>query len=167
MPELAQFIRSIRPAPLGSVAAGICGLSKRRVVETAYGKFLVSPVSHLGYQLSHGGYEPAMTAALGMHLRQGDVFVDQFCEAAVTDPHRMALAGKVEVLHDPAITARGARLRHMVRVDVQFADGSLESETVEAARGSEQKFASEADVVEKFRKLARRSCEDARAERIV
>jgi aconitate decarboxylase len=50
---------------------------------------------------------------------------------------------------------------------MQFADGTLESETVEAPRGSEQKFASEADVVEKFRKLAHRTCGDVQADRIV
>jgi hypothetical protein len=55
----------------------------------------------------------------------------------------------------------------MVRVDVKFIDGARESETVDAPRGSEQKFASEADVVEKFRKLARRAVADAQAELIV
>ncbi|HXW31202.1 MAG TPA: hypothetical protein VEK55_17715, partial [Xanthobacteraceae bacterium] len=100
-------------------------------------------------------------------LAEGDVFVDQFSEAVVADPRRMALAAKVEVVHDPAITARGAKLRHMVRVDVHFTDGTLTSETVEAPRGSEQKFANEGDVVEKFHKLARRTLSDAQAERIV
>jgi len=66
---------------------------------------------------------------------EGDAFVDQFSEAAVTDPRRMALAAKVAVLHDPAITARGAKFRHMVRVEVHFADGTQDAETVEAARG--------------------------------
>jgi 2-methylcitrate dehydratase PrpD len=100
-------------------------------------------------------------------LAEGDVFVDQFSEAVVTDPRRIALAARVEVVHDPAITARGAKLRHMVRVEMRFTDDTFENETVEAPRGSEQKFAGEADVVEKFLKLARRTCEDARAERIV
>src|SRR5262249_60609170 len=100
-------------------------------------------------------------------LAEGDVFVDQFSETVVSDPRRMELAAKVKVVHDPAITARGAKLRHMVRVELHFTDGTVESETVEAPRGSEQKFASEADVVEKFRKLARRTCGDAQTERIV
>jgi aconitate decarboxylase len=100
-------------------------------------------------------------------LAEGDVFVDQFSGAVVTGPRRMALAAKVDVVHDPAVIARGAKFRHMVRVDVQFVDGAVESETVEAPRGSEQKFASEADMVEKFRKLARRDVPDAQAKRIV
>jgi aconitate decarboxylase len=127
-------------------------------------------VDHVGWPYKPQGLTSAqmnLPFCVATLLAEGDVFVDQFSEAAVTDPRRMALAAKVEVVHDPAITARGAKLRHMVRVDVQFNDGTLTSETVEAPRGSEHKFASEADVVEKFRKLARRTLSDAQAERIV
>src|SRR5712691_778816 len=126
-------------------------------------------VDHVGWP-----YRPQSLTSAQMNLpfciatllAEGDVFVDQFSDAVVADPRRMALAAKVEVVHDPAITARGAKLRHMVRVEVHFTDGTRARETVEAPRGSEQKFASEADVVEKFRKLARRTCGDGAAERI-
>jgi aconitate decarboxylase len=127
-------------------------------------------VDHVGWPYSPQGLTAAqmnLPFCVATLLAEGDVFVDQFPEAAVTDPRRMALAAKVEVKHDPAVTARGAKLRHMVRVDVEFTDGSLETETVEAPRGSEQKFASEADVVEKFRKLAGHTVSDAQADRIV
>jgi aconitate decarboxylase len=127
-------------------------------------------VDHVGWPYQPQGLTSAqmnLPFCVATLLAEGDVFVDQFSEAMVTDPRRMAVAAKVEVVHDPAITARGAKLRHMVRVDVQFNDGTRESETVEAPRGSEHKFASEADVVEKFRKLARRACSDTQAERIV
>jgi 2-methylcitrate dehydratase PrpD len=127
-------------------------------------------VDHVGWPYRPQGLTSAqmnLPFCVATLLAEGDVFVDQFCEAVVTDPRRLTLAAKVEVVHDPAITARGAKLRHMVRVDVKFTDGTLESETVEVPRGSEQKFASEADVVEKFRKLARRSLSDTQAERLV
>src|SRR5262252_3313008 len=88
-------------------------------------------------------------------LIEGDVFVDQFTEAAVADRARMDLSKIVEVVEDPAITARGARFRHMARVDVHLRDGSVESETREAPRGSEHSSAPGADIVEKFRKLTR------------
>jgi 2-methylcitrate dehydratase PrpD len=88
-------------------------------------------------------------------LLEGDVFVDQFTEEAVTDSGRMELSRKVEVIEDPAITARGARYRHMVRVDVHLSDGSVHTETREAPRGSEHSFASAQDIVDKFRKLTR------------
>jgi aconitate decarboxylase len=127
-------------------------------------------VDHVGWPYKPQGLTSAqmnLPFCVATLLAEGDVFVDQFSEAVVTDPRRMALAAKVEVEHDPAITARGAKLRHMVRVDVHFTDGTQESETMEAPRGSERKFASEADVVEKFRKLARRTLSDPQAERIV
>jgi len=88
-------------------------------------------------------------------LLEGDVFVDQFTEEAVADRSRMELSRKVEVVEDPAITARGARYRHMVRVDVHLSDGSVHSETREAPRGSEHSFAPAQDIVDKFRKLTR------------
>jgi 2-methylcitrate dehydratase PrpD len=88
-------------------------------------------------------------------LIEGDVFVDQFTEEAVTDRGRMELSKKVEVIEDPAITARGARYRHMVRVDVHLSDGSVHSETREAPRGSEHSFAPAEDIIDKFRKLTR------------
>jgi aconitate decarboxylase len=127
-------------------------------------------VDHVGWPYRPQGLTSAqmnLPFCVATLLAEGDVFVDQFSEAAVTDPRRIALAAKVAVVHDPAITARGAKLRHMVRVEIEFTDGSLASETVAAPRGSEQKFASEADVVEKFRKLARAAVSDQQAERIV
>ena len=85
----------------------------------------------------------------------GDVFVDQFRPEAVDDAARIALSRKVEVVHDPAITALGAGFRHKVRLEVHFRDGTVATETREAPRGSEQSFASEAEIVGKFRKLTR------------
>jgi aconitate decarboxylase len=127
-------------------------------------------VDHVGWPYRPQGLTSAqmnLPFCVATLLAEGDVFVDQFSEAAVTDRRRLALAAKVAVVHDPAITARGAKLRHMVRVEIEFTDGSLASETVEAPRGSEQKFASEVDVVDKFRKLARRALSDRQAERVV
>ncbi len=53
-----------------------------------------------------------------------------------------------------------------MRVEVKLKDGTQHAQTVEAPRGSEQKFASEADVIAKFGKLARRTLRDADAERV-
>ena len=127
-------------------------------------------VAHVGWPYKPQGLTSAqmnLPFCVATLLAEGDVFVDQFSEAVVTDARRMALAAKVEVVHDPAITARGAKLRHMVQVEMHFTDGTVEKEIVEAPRGSEQKFAGEADVVEKFRKLARRTCSDAQVEQII
>jgi 2-methylcitrate dehydratase PrpD len=124
---------------------------------------------HVGWPYEPQGLTSAqmnLPFCVGTLLVEGDVFVDQFSDAVVTDPRRIAIAKKVVVEHDQAITARGARFRHMVRVEVYFNDGSREDEAVEAPRGSEQKFASEADVVDKFRKLTRGVLGDAGAGRI-
>ena len=126
-------------------------------------------VDHVGWS-----YRPQSLTAAQMNLpfcvatllAEGDVFVDQFSDAVVADPIRIALAEKVEVRHDPAITARGAKSRHMVRVEVYLNDATVQTETVEAPRGSEQMFSSETDVIKKFRKLIRGSMSDSQSERI-
>jgi 2-methylcitrate dehydratase PrpD len=97
-------------------------------------------------------------------LLEGDCFVEQFSDAIVADPARMALAEKIEVRHDDAITAKGAAFRHMVRVEVALKNGERLECTRESARGSEKNFASTADIVEKFNKLAGHALPRARAE---
>ena len=114
--------------------------------------------------LDHAGwkYRPAGVASAQMNLSfciatlllEGDCFVDQFGEKAVSDPKRLALAEKVEVRADPAISARGSKFRHAVRVEVRLADGSILERYMETPRGSEPNFASEAQVIAKFDKLA-------------
>jgi aconitate decarboxylase len=126
-------------------------------------------VDHVGWPYRPQGLTSAqmnLPFCIATLILEGDAFVEEFSEAAVTDPRRMALAEKVEVMHDPAITARGAKFRHMVRVEVRFANDARETETVEAPRGSEQKFASESDVTGKFRKLARSVMTEAHVDRI-
>jgi 2-methylcitrate dehydratase PrpD len=127
-------------------------------------------VDHVGWPYRPQGLTSAqlnLPFCAATLLLEGDAFVDQFTEASVADPQRMALAGRVEVRHDPAITAKGGKFRHMVRVEVHLKDGTRLDKTVEAARGSEDKFASEADVMAKFRKLVRRKLPDAQAERLI
>jgi len=126
-------------------------------------------VDHVGWP-----YRPQSLTSAQMNLPfcvatllcEGAVFVDQFSVEVVADPRRMAMAAKVTVRHDPAITARGAKLRHMVRVEVRLADGTRLDQTTEAPRGSEDQFASEDDVIDKFRKLTRRVLSEAQSNRI-
>jgi aconitate decarboxylase len=127
--------------------------------------------------LEHAGwtYRPeGMTSAqlnlsycVAVLLLDGDVFVDQFTEAALADPQRLALAARVEAIEDPAITARGSKFRHTVRVAVLLRDGTLLEETVETPRGSERHFASADDVAAKFVKLARTVLPRNRVDRLM
>jgi len=117
-------------------------------------------VGHVGWKYVPQGLTSAqlnLPYSVATLLLEGDCFVEQFTQEKVADPARMALADRVEVLHDPATTARGAAYRHAVRVEVFLHDGTRRERSVEAPRGSEEKFASEADVIAKFEKLGRRA----------
>jgi aconitate decarboxylase len=100
-------------------------------------------------------------------LIEGDVSVDQFTAAAIDDAARIELSRKVEVAHDPQITALGSAYRHKARVDVHLRDGTVHTETREAPRGSEQSFASADDIVAKFRSLTRTKLPPARQQALV
>lgn len=114
-------------------------------------------MDHVGWKYQPEGLTSAqlnLPFCIATLMLEGDVFVDQFPEESFTDSARIAYADKVEVQEDPDITARGSNYRHMVRVEVHLREGTVLEETVEAPRGSEHSFASEADIVEKFEKLA-------------
>jgi len=116
-------------------------------------------VDHAGWPYRPEGLTAAqlnLPFCVATLLIAGDVFVDQFTPDCVDDAARIELSRKVKVVHDPAITALGAAYRHKVRVEVHFRNGSVERETRETPRGSEQSFAGTDDIVEKFRKLTRR-----------
>jgi len=127
-------------------------------------------VDHVGWPYRPEGLTSAqlnLPFCVATLLLEGDVFVDQFKPEAVDDRARIELSRKVEVVHDPAITAQGSAFRHKVRVDIQFRNGTVESETREAPRGSEQSFASEGEIVEKFKKLTRQVMSEARQNALV
>jgi 2-methylcitrate dehydratase PrpD len=112
---------------------------------------------HVGWKYQPQGLTSAqlnLPYCVATLLLDGDVFVDQFSEDRVADPARMALAEKVDVLEDPAYTAQGSKSRHLVRVEVKLKGGKKMERIVAAGRGNEHNFASEADVVAKFEKLA-------------
>jgi FkbM family methyltransferase len=73
---LVEFVRSIRPAPLGAATGRLLGLTRRRIVTTPVGTFSINPCSRLGADLLSGGYEPAMVEVLRTHLYPGATFVD-------------------------------------------------------------------------------------------
>jgi len=114
-------------------------------------------LEHAGWPYKPGGMTAAqlnLSYCLATLLLEGDCFVDQFSEAMLADPARLALAAKVEAREDEAITARGSKFRHMVHVTVRLKDGTLLDETVEAPRGSERNFPSAEVVAAKFLKLS-------------
>ena len=126
-------------------------------------------VNHVGWKYVPQGLTSAqlnLPYCVATWLLEGDCFVDQFTEDAVADPARMKLSEKVEVVHDPDITAKGAKFRHLVHVEAHLTDGTVLKRTVEAARGSEKKFATDAEIVEKFEKLAVKALPRAQAAKL-
>jgi 2-methylcitrate dehydratase PrpD len=114
-------------------------------------------MDHVGWKYEPQGLTSAqlnLPYCVATWLLDGDVFVDQFTDDMVADPERMRVAEKVSVAEDESITKQGSKHRHKVRVEVFLKDGTRMEETVEAGRGNEKNFASEADIVEKFNKLA-------------
>ncbi len=127
-------------------------------------------MDHVGWKYVPQGLTSAqlnLPYCVATLLLDGDVFVDQFTEDKVADPQRMALAERVQVREDPAITALGSTARHKVRVEVILRDGTRLEETVESQRGSEHAFASADDIVDKMRKLAAHRIDSSRIERII
>ena len=127
-------------------------------------------VEHVGWPYTPQGLTSAqlnLPFCVATLLIEGDVFVDQFTDDIVDDKRRIDLSKKVSVLEDPSITARGSGYRHMVRVEVLLKNGAKLEQTVEAPRGSEKSFASEADIVQKFNKLATHAVSAAKADAIV
>jgi 2-methylcitrate dehydratase PrpD len=86
-------------------------------------------------------------------LLERDLFVDQISEDKIADPARLALIAKVETRHDPAITEKGGKYRHLVRVEVHLKDGTRLERWQETARGMVEHSLVEADIVEKFENL--------------
>ncbi|GJD52110.1 hypothetical protein OPKNFCMD_4872 [Methylobacterium crusticola] len=104
--------------------------------------------------------------ALAAALVRGAADVAAFRDAARADPRILALARRVAVREDPALTAQLPGLRP-ARVSVTLADGRrLTAETLTNRGDAEDPYA-DAEVVDKFRDLARPVWGTARAEAVV
>jgi aconitate decarboxylase len=114
-------------------------------------------VDHVGWPYWPQGLTSAqlnLPYCVATFLLEGHAFVDQFTEDKVRNEGRIAMSRKVEVIEDPEITARGRVFRHMVRVEIELNDGARFERVVEAPRGSEVHFATDQDVIDKFKLLA-------------
>jgi aconitate decarboxylase len=123
-------------------------------------------VDHCGWKYVPNGLTGAqlnLPYCVATLLLEGDVFVNQFTDDTLDDPRRIALADKIEVLHDPAITARGSAFRHAVKVEVYLKDGTKLEEQRDAPRA----FASDQEIVNKFRGLASHRLPPGQMERVI
>ena len=123
---------------------------------------------HMGWKYRPEGVTSAqlnMGYCLATMLIEGECFVDQFSEAMVADPQRLALIGKIDIRHDPEITALGRPYRHKTRVAVRLKDGTL-LETTMQKRFDELEFPGPQPVLKKFETLARHAFAQPKVERI-
>ena len=85
-------------------------------------------VDHSGWKYRPEGVTSAqlnMSYCLATMLIEGECFVDQFSEDLVADPARLAMIERIEIKHDPEITALGRPYRHKVHVEVRLKDGAV------------------------------------------
>ena len=125
-------------------------------------------VDHSGWKYRPEGVTSAqlnMSYCLATMLLEGECFVDQFSEALVADPARLAMIERIEVRHDPEITARGRPYRHMVHVEVRLKDGTALKTTIEK-RLDHMNFPSVERVIRKFDTLARHALPQQQVDQI-
>ena len=128
-------------------------------------------VDHVGWPYRPEGLTSAqlnLPFCVATLLLEGDVFVDQFKPEAVDDRARIALSRKVEVVHDPAITALGSAFRHKVRVEVHLRDGTRrERDPRSPARQRDSRSPAADEIVDKFRKLTRGAISEVQQDALI
>jgi 2-methylcitrate dehydratase PrpD len=103
----------------------------------------------------NGQYAAAVT------LLDGDAFVDQYAPMRLADPQILKIVPRVSFVHDPDIDLGGAGKRHTVKIEAVLTDGSRLSTIIEQRRGSSDHPLSDEEILEKFRRLARVSLDEA------
>ena len=127
-------------------------------------------MDHVGWTYVPNGLTSAqlnLSYCVATLLIEGECFVDQFTEIMVNNKERINLAKKVHVHHDQAITAKGSKYRHMVHVQVNLKNLEVLEITVEAPRGSEHHFATEADIIHKFNILASKTLAQKQIDQLI
>jgi len=125
-------------------------------------------VDHSGWKYRPEGVTSAqlnMSYCLATMLIDGECFVDQFSENRVADPGRLAMIERIEIKHDPEITALGRPYRHKVHVEVRLKDGSVLKTTIQK-RFDEMPFPSAERVIKKFDTLARHAFPQSQVDNI-
>ena len=83
----------------------------------------------------------------------------------MADPGRLAMIERIEIKHDPEITALGRPYRHKVHVEVRLKDGAALKTTIQK-RFDEMPFPSAERVIKKFDTLARHAFPQSQVDNI-
>jgi 2-methylcitrate dehydratase PrpD len=120
-------------------------------------------------------YEPnGVTAAqinlpylLTVLIHEGEVFVDQFSEDRINNPDYVAYSRRITAVIDPVLDKNPPHLRNHVIVEVTLADGRQLTAEVPVRHGSETDPLTDAEVHDKFRRLATRVLPVSAADEII
>jgi 2-methylcitrate dehydratase PrpD len=115
--------------------------------------------------ISHGGWWPYVPGGLtgaqmhigfgiAMLLIEGDVFVDQMVEANVQRPDLVELANRVKVVRSEAREQLGREYHRGADVQVLLKNGTVIRKTADFFLGTCERPMSDAQMSEKYRKLA-------------
>lgn len=165
-------------AACGMVHAALDALREMRALEPAIRPETVRSVeialSASSLRSVGAAYRPddATTAqfsvayAVAVTLLEGDASANQFRDELLNDARVLDLAARVHAVADPEIDARGISGRNGARVRLQLMDGRVVERGQRVARGSVERPASEAELVEKFNALARPTLGPERTQRL-
>lgn len=95
----------------------------------------------------------------------GDVFLDELNEDALGDSRILALAQKVDCVHDPALDRPGLMLTPVI-VEVRTRGGAVYRRVVDHVRGHPAEPLTQAELTDKFRRCARHANPALPAERV-
>lgn len=103
--------------------------------------------------------------SVAAYLVRGRLDLDAYGSEALADPAIRALAGRVEIKEDPALTPVFPAGRPS-RVEVVLRDGTVRAGTIDIPRGNHGNAVPDAEILAKAGDLLRRAAEPRRAERI-
>jgi aconitate decarboxylase len=96
----------------------------------------------------NGYYAAAVT------LIDGDAFIEQYSVDRLADPRILSVLPRIDIVHDPELDPGGAERRHAVELEAVRRDESTLTAFVEQRRGSAENPLTQAEVEQKFRRLA-------------
>jgi 2-methylcitrate dehydratase PrpD len=120
-------------------------------------------------------YTPSSVTAAQMNLSyivavvitDGAALTEQFTEARIADPALLALSGRVTVTADPDIDKLGDRYRHATRMRIVMRDGRELTASRDYAKGSVHMPLTEAEIQEKYMRLATVVLPETQANRLL
>jgi len=146
-------------------------MSQHRITAEMIEKIAIRSTT-ITYHHTSWKYVPQGVTAAQMNMQyvvaitalEGDIFIDQFTEEKINDPKVIEYSRKVEVVPDPELDKLGPEYRHCIIAEVKTRDGSVFTERVDTAKGSNKNPMTTEEVVKKYKILASKVLSEKRVE---